>query len=74
MLDTDKNNVITYADMYPALPNGNDVISLMINGMPVNFSDAAKYYNVSTVNYLAAGSCNFNDAWREPLAAGSDRG
>jgi hypothetical protein len=27
----------------------------------VDFKDAAKYYKVSTVNYLAAGSCNFND-------------
>jgi hypothetical protein len=27
----------------------------------VDFSDATKVYNVSTVNYLAAGSCNFND-------------
>jgi hypothetical protein len=27
----------------------------------VDFSDAASYYKVSTVNYLAAGSCNFND-------------
>ena len=61
MLDTNKNNVIKYADMYPALPNGHNVISLMINGTPVDFNDAAKFYNVSTVNYLAAGSCNFND-------------
>ena len=62
MLDTDKNNVIKYADTYPALPNGRNVISLVINGIPVDFSDATKFYNVSTVNYLAAGSCNFNDA------------
>ena len=62
MIDTDKNNVIKYADTYPALPNGHNVISLTINGTPVNFSDATKMYNVSTVNYLAAGSCNFNDA------------
>ena len=61
MIDTNKNNVITYADMHPALPNGSNVISLVINGVPVNFNDAAKYYKVSTVNYLAAGSCNFND-------------
>ena len=62
MLDTDKNNVITYVDLNPALPNGNNVASLMINGVPVDFTDATKFYNVSTVNYLAAGSCNFNDA------------
>ncbi len=36
-------------------------MSLKINGEPVDFTDATKYYNVSTVNYLAAGSCNFND-------------
>jgi hypothetical protein len=28
----------------------------------VNFDDADTYYNVSTVNYLAAGSCNFNNS------------
>jgi hypothetical protein len=28
----------------------------------VDFTDAATHYNVSTVNYVAAGSCNFNDA------------
>jgi hypothetical protein len=28
----------------------------------VVFNDAATYYNISTVNYLAAGSCNFNDS------------
>ena len=27
----------------------------------MDFTDATTYYNVSTVNYLAAGSCNFND-------------
>ena len=37
------------------------MVSLTINGTAVSFSDAVKYYNVSTVNYLAAGSCNFND-------------
>ena len=61
MLDTNAGNQITYNDQYPLLPNGNNVVSLTIQGMPINFNDAAKYYNVSTVNYLAAGSCNFND-------------
>jgi hypothetical protein len=28
----------------------------------VDFTNASKYYNVSTVNYLAAGSCNFNNS------------
>ncbi len=62
MIDTDKNNVITYANRYPDLPSGYNVISLVINGTPVDFTDATKFYNVSTVNYLAAGSCNFNDS------------
>ena len=35
--------MITYADMYPALPNGHNVISLTINGTPVDFNDATKY-------------------------------
>jgi 2',3'-cyclic-nucleotide 2'-phosphodiesterase (5'-nucleotidase family) len=61
MLDTNANNQITYRDAYPTLPDGNNVISLVINGAAVDFTDATKYYNVSTVNYLAAGSCNFND-------------
>ena len=37
-------------------------MSLVVNGISVDFSDAGTYYNVGTVNYLAAGSCNFNDA------------
>jgi hypothetical protein len=36
-------------------------VALLIDGKPIDFTDATKYYNVSTVNYLAAGSCNFND-------------
>ena len=35
--------------------------SLTIDGQPVDFKDAETYYRISTVNYLAAGSCNFND-------------
>jgi 2',3'-cyclic-nucleotide 2'-phosphodiesterase (5'-nucleotidase family) len=61
MLDTNSIGRIYYKDTYPNLPDGNNVAALMINGMPVDFTDATKYYNVSTVNYLAAGSCNFND-------------
>jgi 5'-nucleotidase len=62
MIGADKGNQITYLDTHPALPNGSNVVSLTIQGVPVNFSDATKFYKVSTVNYLAAGSCNFNDA------------
>ena len=36
--------------------------SLTLDGVPVDFTDATTYYNVSSVNYLAAGSCNFNNA------------
>jgi 2',3'-cyclic-nucleotide 2'-phosphodiesterase (5'-nucleotidase family) len=62
MLDTDSGARIVYDDRHPTLPSGNNVVSLTVNGTPVNFNDAIRYYNVSTVNYLAAGSCNFNNA------------
>jgi hypothetical protein len=62
MIDIDKNNNIKYNDAYPALPNGNNVVWLKIDGDFVDFTDADTYYNVSTVNYLAAGSCNFNNS------------
>jgi 2',3'-cyclic-nucleotide 2'-phosphodiesterase (5'-nucleotidase family) len=61
MLDTDKLGKITYNDLAPALPNGHNVVSFKINGVEVNFADATKYYRVSTVNYLAAGACNFSE-------------
>lgn len=61
MIDIDSVGVITYDETSPRLPNGHNVRSLMVNGMEIDFSDAETYYNVSTVNYLAAGSCNFND-------------
>lgn len=62
MLDINSGGQITYRDTYPLLPSGNNVASLTINGREVNFLDATTYYTVSTVNYLAAGSCNFSDA------------
>lgn len=62
MLDTDASGRIIYDDRYPTLPNGHNVVSLTINGTPVDFEDASRYYNISTINYLATGSCNFNDA------------
>jgi 5'-nucleotidase/UDP-sugar diphosphatase len=63
MLTTDAGNVITYNDPGPGTPpDGNNVVSLTIDGLPVDFADAGTYYNVSSVNYLAAGSCNFNNA------------
>lgn len=62
MIDINKGGQITYADTYPSLPSGDNVVALKVNGMEIDFSDAAKYYTVSTVNYLAAGSCNFNNS------------
>jgi 2',3'-cyclic-nucleotide 2'-phosphodiesterase (5'-nucleotidase family) len=61
MLDTNSIGQIIYKDTYPMLPNGQNVAALLIDGEPVDFTDADTFYNVSTVNYLAAGSCNFND-------------
>jgi 2',3'-cyclic-nucleotide 2'-phosphodiesterase/3'-nucleotidase/5'-nucleotidase len=61
MLDIDAGGRIKYRDEYPLLPSGDNVLSLVVNGQSVDFMDATTYYTVSTVNYLAAGSCNFND-------------
>jgi 5'-nucleotidase/UDP-sugar diphosphatase len=60
-LDINSGGKITYNDTYPRLPDGNNVVSLEFNGKKVDFTDASTYYKVSTVNYLAAGSCNMND-------------
>ena len=61
MLDINAQNNIAYHDTYPTLPDGHNVDALYIHGKQVDFNDASTYYKVSTVNYLAAGSCNFND-------------
>lgn len=64
MLDIDSAGKITYNDINTSAydPDRSYVVSLVVNGAPVDFEDAGKYYRVSTVNYLAAGSCNFNDS------------
>jgi 2',3'-cyclic-nucleotide 2'-phosphodiesterase / 3'-nucleotidase / 5'-nucleotidase len=63
MLDINsEDNQIVYRDTYPSLPSGNNVLALQIGDEYVDFEDEETTYNVSTVNYLAAGSCNFNDA------------
>ena len=61
MLDISAGGIITYADggMYEP-PNGNNVVALSYDGTPVMFT-ADYTYTVSTVNYIAAGSCNFNN-------------
>lgn len=62
MIDINAGGQITYNDIPSQLPNGKNVVSLVVNGTPIDFDDASTYYRVSTVNYLAAGSCNFNDS------------
>ncbi|HMB24935.1 MAG TPA: bifunctional UDP-sugar hydrolase/5'-nucleotidase, partial [Anaerolineales bacterium] len=63
MLDINSIGKITYNDLYPAAydPAKSYVVSLEVDGHEIDFTDADTYYKVSTVNYLAAGSCNFND-------------
>jgi 2',3'-cyclic-nucleotide 2'-phosphodiesterase (5'-nucleotidase family) len=61
MLDTSDNARVYYKDTNPQLPNGNNVFGLQVNGKFIDFTDPTTTYNVSTVNYLAAGSCNFNN-------------
>jgi 2',3'-cyclic-nucleotide 2'-phosphodiesterase (5'-nucleotidase family) len=63
MLATDSGNVITYSGDLATEPNGSNVVSLTLNGGTTNvdFTDTVTHYNVSTVNYVAAGSCNFNN-------------
>ena len=65
MLDINSVGKITYNDLYPAAydPAKQYVVSLEVNGIgEIDFNDASTYYRVSTVNYLAAGSCNFNNS------------
>jgi hypothetical protein len=37
------------------------VAALTLEGVPVDLTDDVTTYLVSTVNYVAAGSCNFNN-------------
>ena len=63
MIDVNSVGKITYNDIHDAPYDASKsyVVSLEINGQEVDLADASTYYRVSTVNYLAAGSCNFND-------------
>lgn len=60
MLDVSAGAVITYQDTISYTPGIDYVVGMAVNGVPVDFT-AATTYTVSTVNYLAAGSCNFNN-------------
>jgi 2',3'-cyclic-nucleotide 2'-phosphodiesterase/3'-nucleotidase len=64
MLDINAGGQITYNDLYPAAydPAQSYVVSLVFDGHEVDFTDADTYYRVSTVNYLAAGACNFSNS------------
>lgn len=65
MLDIDAGGQIKYNDLsdLPYDPATSYVISLTLpDGRVVDFDDASTYYRVSTVNYLAAGACNFSDS------------
>jgi len=68
MIDTNAGSQVTYNDLYPAAYDAavSHVVSLKFTDKQsvvheVDFADANTYYKVSTVNYLAAGSCNFNN-------------
>jgi 2',3'-cyclic-nucleotide 2'-phosphodiesterase (5'-nucleotidase family) len=61
MLDISAGGVITYTGDLGTEPDGNNVVSLSFDGTSIDFADATTFYNVGTVNYLAAGSCNFNN-------------
>jgi hypothetical protein len=60
-LDVSAGAVITYQDTISYTPGINYVVGMTLHGTPINFT-AATTYTVSTVNYLAAGSCNFNNS------------
>lgn len=63
MIDINSGGRITYYDVnnLPYDKTKSYVKSLEFDGHTVDFNDANTYYRVSTVNYLAAGSCNFNN-------------
>jgi 2',3'-cyclic-nucleotide 2'-phosphodiesterase (5'-nucleotidase family) len=63
MLDINAGGIITYTNDDPVVytTTVNHVGGLSFGNKSINFLDATTYYTVSTVNYIAAGSCNFND-------------
>ncbi|MFQ6059436.1 MAG: 5'-nucleotidase C-terminal domain-containing protein, partial [Anaerolineae bacterium] len=58
-LDISEGGQIIYAPTVPE--EGDNVIAVLLNGEPIDLTDPDTYYNVSTVNYLAAGSCAYRD-------------
>ncbi|HTP08184.1 MAG TPA: 5'-nucleotidase C-terminal domain-containing protein, partial [Anaerolineae bacterium] len=63
MIDINAGGIITYTNHDPNVytTTVDHVGGLSFGGVPVDLLSATTYYTVSTVNYIAAGSCNFND-------------
>jgi 2',3'-cyclic-nucleotide 2'-phosphodiesterase (5'-nucleotidase family) len=62
MLDVSAGGVITYTDDPITYTTAiSHVVGMAVGGVPIDFTDATTY-TVSTVNYIAAGSCNFNNS------------
>ena len=62
MLDVSAGGVITYTDdPITYTPAIDYVVGMAVGGTPIDFTTATTY-TVSTVNYIAAGSCNFNNS------------
>ena len=51
LLTTDASNVITYSDPGAGTPpDGNNVVSMSVDGVSIDFTDTTTTYLVSTVN------------------------
>jgi len=63
MLTINAGGIITYTNNDPSVytTTVEHVGGLSYGNTSINFLDATTYYTVSTVNYIAAGSCNFNN-------------
>jgi 2',3'-cyclic-nucleotide 2'-phosphodiesterase (5'-nucleotidase family) len=63
MLDISAGGIITYTNDDPLVytTTVDHVGGLSFGNTSIDFLNATTYYTVSTVNYLAAGSCNFNN-------------
>jgi 2',3'-cyclic-nucleotide 2'-phosphodiesterase (5'-nucleotidase family) len=60
MLTTNDGVQITYDEKGQTEPDGDNVVSITIDGTPVDLTSTATHL-VSSVNYVVAGSCNFNN-------------
>ena len=69
MLDINAGGIITYTNDDPLVytTTVDHVGGLSFGNTSINFLDATTYYTVSTVNYIAAGSCNFNTGGANPV-------